>query len=77
MTLTQKQSTGLLKASRPLMKWLNKNCHPHCLALVSHASTELMEGIAREQTMDYVLDKPLPHKLHPDASRRCNVTVKR
>jgi hypothetical protein len=46
MYLQEKQREEMLEAAKPLMAWLKKNCHPHCVANVWQASIELYEGIA-------------------------------
>ena len=38
--------TDLEKAAAPLMDYLKNNHHPHCMAMVSADSAELLEGIA-------------------------------
>lgn len=46
MILTDKGLEEFEEASRPLAKWLNENCHPHVMVVVTASSSELMEGIA-------------------------------
>lgn len=54
MILNKKQQDELLEASKPLIKWINENCHPHCEATVTSTSVELMEGIAGHHTDEFV-----------------------
>lgn len=46
MTITTEQQTALLEAAKPLMLWLEANCHPHCEVRVNAYDAELTEGIA-------------------------------
>lgn len=43
-------------AARPLMKWLAENVHPHHTAIVDQSSAELLMGLQREVTQEYVKD---------------------
>ena len=56
MKLNNDQFDSLLEAARPLIKWLNDNCHPHCEVIVGPGSAELVEGIARQVTTEYIKD---------------------
>jgi hypothetical protein len=54
MTITQEQNDEMLEAAKPLIKWLNDNCHPHCTAHVCQNEIELTEGVARNRTDVYL-----------------------
>ena len=56
MILTKKQIAEMLEAAKPLIQWMNENCHPHCTAHVDSTDVELTEGIARERTQEFVRD---------------------
>ena len=56
MILTLTQQHALLEAAKPLIRWLNENCHPHCIAYVDTGSVELVEGVARMVTDEFILD---------------------
>jgi hypothetical protein len=56
MTITAEQQNEMLEAAKPLMKWMNDNCHPHCKAVVEQAHIELVEGIATHGTLEFVKD---------------------
>ena len=56
MTLNKEQLAELLEASKPLIKWLNENCHPHCSAMVDCSKVELVEGIATNRTDEFIKD---------------------
>ena len=54
MIITKEQSDSMLEAAKPLIKWLNENCHPHCEIIVDQVSAELVESVAR------VITEPMP-----------------
>jgi hypothetical protein len=56
MILTKKQQKKMLRKAIPLIKWINKNCHPHCTAIVDAGRIELVEGIAASVTDKYIKD---------------------
>lgn len=46
----------MLEAAKPLIKWLNDNCHPHCYAEVDNRRIVLTEGIATAGTEEFLRD---------------------
>jgi hypothetical protein len=56
MTLKEGQLEELLEAAKPLIKWMNENCHPHCTAIVDQQKVELLEGIATNRTDEFLVD---------------------
>lgn len=46
----------MLEAAKPLMKWLNENCHPNCQIQVDINSVSLVEGVAVQVTNEFVKD---------------------
>jgi hypothetical protein len=56
MTLTEQQQKELELSSRPLIEWLNKNCHPHVTAIVEPDRVELVEGVCSIPITDYIPD---------------------
>lgn len=44
------------EAAKPLIKWLAENVHPHHTAIVDQSSAELLMGIQRVVTPEYVRD---------------------
>ena len=56
MILTKDQQQEMLDAAKPLIKWMNDNCHPHCVAFVDQASVGLAEGIATNRTDEFLKD---------------------
>lgn len=56
MILNDQQMKEMLDAAKPLMKWMNENCHPHCRAHVDQNTVELTEGIATNRTDEYLRD---------------------
>ena len=51
--LTKAQFQELEEAAKPLMEWMNKNCHPHVTAIVTSEDAELLEGQARVRRENY------------------------
>lgn len=56
MILTQEQQQQMLEAAKPLIKWLNENCNPHCTAHVDQNTIELTEGVATNRTDEFLRD---------------------
>jgi hypothetical protein len=55
--MTDEQRRTFNETVRPLIKWLNDNCHPHHVIVVTPTSAELLEGqISTGQITDYVKD---------------------
>ena len=44
--LTSDQIAELEIIAKPLMVWLEKNCHPHVKAIVDSERTQVLEGLA-------------------------------
>ena len=64
MTITQEQQQQMLEAAKPLIKWMNDNCNPHCSAQVDQNSVELSEGVAANITSEFLKDRPMSHDYH-------------
>ena len=60
MTITEEQHQAMLEAAKPLIKWMNENCHPHCTMHVGQYDIELTEGIAAAHTDMFLKDKEIP-----------------
>jgi len=43
-------------AVRPLMQWINENCHPHHIVTVDHMNAQLFEGELSFNTEEYLKD---------------------
>ena len=57
MIMNEAQRAEFEALARPVMKWLNENCHPHVTVLVDPTSAQLHEGVcATGQILDYVKD---------------------
>lgn len=56
MTLNEDQREQFEKAVRPIMEFLNNNCHPHVTVVIDGTHAELSEGVCAFTTMDYVKD---------------------
>ena len=52
MFITDTQQEELEQLVKPLQEWMNKNCHPHVVAIVDSENMELMEGITTVQRID-------------------------
>lgn len=46
----------LLKAAKPLIKYLNDNYHPMCTAIVTLTNVEILEGIECDNTEEFLKD---------------------
>ena len=56
MILNEQQRKEFEEVTRPVMKWLNDNCHPHVSVVVAPTSAELSEGVVAVRTNDYIHD---------------------
>lgn len=56
MILTKEQAEQLLEASKPLMKFLAENFHPHVIVLVENDNAQIVECSARVQCNDFIQD---------------------
>ena len=54
MILTKEQQQSMLQAAKPLIKWMNDNCNPHCTVRVDQTDVELTEGVARITTDEFI-----------------------
>jgi hypothetical protein len=55
--VTDDQRVQFEEASRPLIKWMAENCHPHTAVLVDSVSAELFEGQLTFCTEQYVVGR--------------------
>jgi hypothetical protein len=56
MKLNEKQIESFNESSKPLIKWLNENCHPHVTIIVTTTDSELSEGICVFRTEEFLKD---------------------
>lgn len=42
--------------AKPLMKWLNENCHPHTTIIIEQTSAEVLEGAMAFTTEEFLVD---------------------
>ena len=56
MILNDQERLEFEVVTRPVIEWLNKNCHPHVSVVIEPTSAELLEGVCRVWTDDYVRD---------------------
>lgn len=56
MILTSEQIQQMEEASKPLVKFLCENCHPHVYVIVEPSGAELVEGICRVKILEFIRD---------------------
>jgi hypothetical protein len=57
MFLTDIQRIEFEKTARPMIKWLNDNCHPHVAVTITPVDARLFEGsFSTGDIFDYVKD---------------------
>lgn len=56
MILNKKQEAEFKEAVRPVMKFLNDNCHPHVSVVIDCKRAELSEGVCSVIIKDYLKD---------------------
>ena len=56
MFLTPEQRSEFEEVARPLIKWLNENCHPHVTVIATPTRVELSEGVVSIPITDYIRD---------------------
>lgn len=56
MILKEKQVEELKVIAKPLIKFLNDNCHPHVIVVVDGQGCEIFEGLAKFTTNEYIKD---------------------
>ncbi len=69
MTLSEAELKDFEAAARPMIGWLNRNCHPHVTVLIDPTSAELCEGIATFRTNEYIPDDRPGPTLAPHQER--------
>ena len=56
MILSKNQEKEFENLTRPVIEWMNNNCHPHISMTICCTRAELSEGIAGFTTFDYLKD---------------------
>ncbi len=56
MILKKEQIDAFEEAAKPLVKWLNDNCHPHVTVVVTPSGAELSEGVAFVPIKEFIKD---------------------
>lgn len=54
--LNEEKSKELVKLSKPIIKFLNDNYHPHVCVLIDCGSVEFLEGIHTFRTSEFYKD---------------------
>lgn len=55
-TLKEIEPKTFEEASRPLMKWMAENCHPHTTSIIGSTTAELLESTKCFNTDEYLVD---------------------
>lgn len=56
MILSKKQIKEFEEASKPLVKFLCDNCHPHVAVIVEPNGAEILEASARVKIEEFIKD---------------------
>ncbi len=56
MILTKDQQKAFEDVTRPIIEWMNNNCHPHVTVIICTTRAELLEGVGGFTTLDYLKD---------------------
>lgn len=56
MRITELERKEFEEVVKPVIKWLNDNCHPHTQVLITPTDAELSEGITAFRTLEFVKD---------------------
>jgi len=56
MILTKEQADQMLEAAKPLLKFINDNCHPHVCVIVDGITVQLFESAAVRKTTEFLKD---------------------
>jgi hypothetical protein len=56
MILNKEQIDQFKEVSKPLVKWLNDNCHPHVKVIVEPSGAEILEGSAMVKIEEFIKD---------------------
>lgn len=54
--MNEAQRKTFEEACRPLMKWMNENCHPHHVVVIDHTNAQLHESQISFNTNEYLRD---------------------
>lgn len=55
--MTDEQRKEFEELTRPVMKWLNDNSHPHHAVIITNTDAMLLEGqLSTGEILDYVKD---------------------
>jgi len=56
MILTKEQINEFKEVSKPLVRFLNENCHPHVTVIVVPTGAEILEGLAPVKIEEFIKD---------------------
>ena len=56
MILSPEKNKEFEAVTKPVIKWLNDNCHPHTHITIDTMRAELAEGVCAFDTEEYIKD---------------------
>ncbi len=56
MLLKEENRKEFERVAKPLIQWLNENCHPHVTVMVDCGSAQLFEGVCNIVTEEFIKD---------------------
>ena len=56
MIIQEKQRKEFEELAKPLVKFLNENCHPHVTVIITPTSIELLEGLCAAPVTEFIKD---------------------
>jgi hypothetical protein len=54
--ITKEQQIKLEEIAKPVVKWLNDNCHPHVTVIITPSHVNLLETLFSFPVEEYILD---------------------
>ena len=68
MVINKKQREAFHKAAKPMIKFLNDNCHPHCHVTIDCGGAELSEGVASIVDDSFIKDRNMEVDMNSDGT---------
>lgn len=56
MIIKESERKEFEEAAKPMIKWLNDNCHPHVHVMIDCSSAELSEGVCTILNDEFIKD---------------------
>lgn len=54
MNISEEQRAEFERIAKPVIEWMNNNCHPHTTVVITTTTAELSEGIATVYTEEFI-----------------------